>query len=52
MTLLITLANKLGIKTKTLEGEDAEDLAMAYAIEEGKTGKYVDTQAFIKSLRR
>ncbi|MEK6482599.1 hypothetical protein WJR50_34045 [Catalinimonas sp. 4WD22] len=50
--LLIELANKLGIKTKILTKEDAEDLAMVYAIEKGKTGEYVDTQDFIKSLRQ
>ena len=50
--LLIELANKLGIKTKILTDEDAEDLAMVYAIEKGKTGEYVDTQDFIKSLRQ
>ena len=50
MTQLLALANKLGIKM--LEGEEAEDLAMAYAIESGKTGEYIDTQDFIKSLRQ
>jgi len=50
--LIIELANKLGIKTKVLTEEDAEDLAMIYAIEKGKTGEYVDTTAFIKSLRQ
>lgn len=50
--LLIELANKLGIKTKILTAEDAEDLAMVYAIEKGKTGEYVDTQNFVKSLRK
>jgi hypothetical protein len=50
--LLLELANKLGIKTKLLTEEDAEDLAMVYAIERGKTGEYVDTQDFIKSLRQ
>ena len=52
MTQLIAFANKLGIKIKMLKGEEAEDLAMAYAIENGKTGEYVDTQDFIKSLRQ
>ena len=46
--LLIELANKLGIKTKILTEEDAEDLAMVYAIEKGKTGEYVDTQDLLK----
>ena len=38
MTQLIALANELGIKIKMLKGEEAEDLAMAYAIKNGKTG--------------
>jgi ribosomal protein L18 len=50
--LLVELANKLGIKTQILSEEDAEDLAMAYAIEKGKTGEYVDTQNFIQNLRQ
>jgi hypothetical protein len=50
--LLIELANKLGIKTKVLAEEDAEDLAMVFAIEKGKTGEYVNTEEFIKSLRK
>lgn len=52
MKLLIELANKLGIKTKILSSEDAEDLAMAYLIDEAKTGEYVDTQDFISNLRK
>ena len=52
MTQLIALANELGIKIKMLDGEEAEDLTMAYAIENGKTGEYVDTQDFIKNLRQ
>ena len=52
LQLLIELANKLGMKTQLLTEEDAEDLAMVYAIEKGKTGEYVDTQDFLKSLRQ
>lgn len=52
LRLIIELAEKLGIKTKILTEEDLEDLAMVYAIEEGKTGEYVDTAEFIKTLRQ
>jgi hypothetical protein len=52
INLLIELAGKLGIKAKVLTEEDAEDLAMVYAIEKGKTGEYVDTSEFIKGLRK
>jgi hypothetical protein len=50
--LLIELANKLGIKSKILTEEDAEDLALVYAIEEGKTGEFIDTQDYLKKLRQ
>lgn len=52
LKLLVELANKLGIKAKVLTEEDAEDLAMAYAIEQGKTGEYVDTESFLRNLRQ
>jgi len=52
LKLLVELANKLGIKAKVLTEKDAEDLAMAYAIEQEKTGEYVDTESFLKSLRQ
>ena len=52
LELLLQLAEKLGVKANLLTEEEAEDLAMVYAIEEGKTGEYVDTDAFLKSLRK
>ena len=51
INLLLQLAEKLGVKANVLTEEDAEDLALIYAIEAGKTGEYVDTESFIKSLR-
>ncbi len=50
LELLLQLAEKLGMKANLLTEEEAEDLAMVYAIEEGKTGEYVDTDTFLKSL--
>lgn len=52
INLLLQLAEKLGVKANILTEEEAEDLALIYAIEVGKTGEYVDTETFIKSLRR
>jgi len=52
LNLLLELADKLGIKTRVLSQEDAEDLTMVYAIKAGKTGEYIDTQDFINTLRR
>ena len=52
LKLIIKLAHRLGIKAKVLTEEDAEDLAMVYAMEKGKTGESVDRSAIMKSLRR
>ncbi|GHB57902.1 hypothetical protein [Persicitalea jodogahamensis] len=52
LNLLIELADKLGIKTRVLSQQDAEDLSLAYAIKVGRTGEFIDTQDFIKSLRQ
>ena len=52
LKLIINLAHRLGIKVKVLTEEDAEDLAMIYAMEKTKTGECVDRSAIMKSLRR
>lgn len=49
--LLISVAEKMGIKAKFLTKNELEDFAMAKAIDEGKTGEYVDTEEFLKSLK-
>lgn len=49
--LLVTLAEKMGIKAKFLTKDDIEDFALANAIKEGETGEFVDTNEFLKSLK-
>ena len=49
--LLISVAEKMGIKATLLTKEEREDFALAKAIDEGKTGEYVDTAEFLNSLR-
>ena len=49
--LLITIAEKMGIKAKYLSEEDLEDIGMGKAILEGKTGEFIDTDEFLKSLK-
>lgn len=49
--LLITIAEKMGIKAKFLSKEDIEDFGMGKAIIEGKTGELIDTEEFLKSLK-
>jgi len=49
--LLMAIAEKMGIRAKFLSKEDLEDIGIAKAIDEGKTGEFVDTEEFLKSLK-
>ena len=49
--LLISVAEKMGIKAKFLTKHELEDFALAKAIDEGKTGEYIDTEEFLNSLK-
>jgi hypothetical protein len=49
--LLITIAEKMGIRAKFLSKDDLEDIGMAKAIDDGKTGEYVDIEEFLNSLK-
>ena len=49
--LLVTIAEKMGIKAKFLSKDDLEDFGMGKAIIEGITGEFVDTDEFLKSLK-
>ena len=49
--LLITVAEKMGIKAKFLSKDELEDIGLGKAILEGKTGEFVDTDEFLKSLK-
>lgn len=48
---MLTIAEKMGIKAQFLSKDDLEDFRMAKAITEGKTGEFVDTDEFLKSLK-
>lgn len=50
--LLIQFAQKIGIKTKVLNSEELEDLGLGLAMEQGKSGELIDTQAFLKKLKK
>lgn len=49
--LLVTIAEKMGIKAKFLSKDELEDIAMAQAIKEGETGELIDTDEFLRSIR-
>ena len=49
--LLIELAKQLGIKTKVLSQEEIEDAGLLKAIKKGRTGKFIDSDEFLKNLK-
>jgi hypothetical protein len=51
LELIIQLAKKLGISTKKLSKDEIEDYGLSIAINEGKTGEYVNTEIYMKELR-
>jgi hypothetical protein len=51
LELILQLAKKLGISAKKLSKDEIEDYGLSIAINEGKTGEYVDTEIFMKELR-
>ncbi len=51
LKLILELAQKIGISAKKLTEEDMEDIGLSKAISEGRTGKYVETEEYLKELR-
>lgn len=51
LSVMITLAKKLGIRIHRLTKSEVEDLALINAMKTGRTGEYVDTDKFLKKLR-
>ena len=51
LSILLTLAKKLGIVTHRLTTEEIEDMALINAMKTGRTGEYVDTGKFLKKLK-
>ena len=44
------LAKKVGLKTYFVSKEDMEDIGMAKAMKKGRTGEYVNTKNYLKTL--
>ncbi len=51
LELLVTLAKKIGLKTKFIDNEYMEDIALANAMKKGRTGKFVDTAKYVAKLK-
>jgi hypothetical protein len=50
LRLIIKLAKKLGISARKLSKEEFDDMGLSIAIKEGETGKYIDTETYLKEL--
>ena len=52
LSLLLKLAKKLGIEGAFLSEEAIENISLANAMKKGRTGELVDTNLFIKNLKK
>ncbi|MFO7864605.1 MAG: hypothetical protein R6U85_11430 [Salinivirgaceae bacterium] len=52
LELLTKLAKKLGINVKYITEQEQEEIGLFKAIQEGRTGEIIDTDEFLKDLRK
>ncbi len=52
LKLLTDLAKKIGVSFKYLTEEEKEDIAMFRAIEKGRTNTFVDTDEYLKKIKK
>jgi hypothetical protein len=52
LKLIAEIARKFGIVIKILTEEEKEEMGLLHAMKQGRTGKYVDTDTFVKKLRK
>jgi hypothetical protein len=50
LDFLVKLAKGLKLKAKVLEGDEAEDFALGYAIQEGKKTRLISKAKVLKAL--
>ncbi len=49
--MFLKLASKFRLKAKILSDEEKEDIGLSIAIQKGKTGEFINTDAFVKKLK-
>ena len=49
--LIAALAKKMGMKAKVIKNDFMEDIALANAMQKGRTSEYVDTQEYLSKLK-
>ena len=52
LELLLQLAVKMGIKAQTISEEQQEDIGLLFAMKEGKTNEYIETNEFLRELEK
>ncbi len=52
LSLLIALAEKLGVRTRTLSPSEVEDIGLGVAMQQGQTGEVVPVEGVLKDLRK
>lgn len=51
LKLILQLAKKLGISARKLTSEELEDFGLSVAIEQGRSGEFIDADTFLKELQ-
>ena len=49
--ILAALAKKIGLKATLITNEAMEDIGLANAMKKGRTGEYVNANAYLKKLK-
>ncbi|OQX77328.1 MAG: hypothetical protein B6D61_07385 [Bacteroidetes bacterium 4484_249] len=49
---LLEFAKKLNIKARVLTETEIEEIGLANAIKKGRTGEFIDSDSFLKKLRK
>jgi len=52
LRLILELAKKLGVSSNILSKNEIEDISLGNAIKKGRTKNYVDTNDFLKKLKK
>ncbi len=50
--LLIKIASKMGIQSRKMSVAEKEDYALGFAIKKSNTDQYINTDQFVKQLRK
>lgn len=52
LILLLNLAKKLDINVKLQSADEIEDIGLVIAMKKGRTGKFVNTESYLKKISK